>query len=203
VADDAFDQPAGREPAPGELAVVQAFVNTYMKHLDGSGGVEHLQQPRDLERFLDEHDALAPRAGPVRVTRAELEHALAVREALRALAAVNNGKPLPEAARATLEAAADAAGLTLRFGAGTERRTLTAAGPGVPAALGRLLATVATAMADGSWARVKSCAQPNCGWIFFDRSNNRSSRWCTMAICGSRAKMTAHRRRRAGRRAGR
>ena len=195
MADSAFDQPAGREPAPGALAVVQAFVNTYMKHLDGSGGVEHLQHPRDLERFLAEHDALAPCAS---VTRAEFERALEVREALRALAAVNNGKPLPHAARTTLEAAADGAGLTLRLGSGA---ALTAVAPGVPGALGRLLATVSMAMADGSWARMKSCAQPNCGWIFFDRSNNRSSRWCTMAICGSRAKMTAHRRRKAGRRA--
>ena len=103
-----------------------------------------------------------------------------MREALRALAAVNNGKPLP--ARCARDARSgrgrrrpDACGL------GAERPALTAVAPGVAGALGRLLATVATAMADGSWARMKSCAQPNCGWIFFDRSNNRSSRWCTMA----------------------
>jgi predicted RNA-binding Zn ribbon-like protein len=27
-----------------------------------------------------------------------------------------------------------------------------------------------------------------CGWVFLDRSRNRSRRWCTMEACGSFAK---------------
>lgn len=34
--------------------------------------------------------------------------------------------------------------------------------------------------------RVKSC--PRCGWLFLDTSKNRSRRWCSMEICGNRAK---------------
>jgi predicted RNA-binding Zn ribbon-like protein len=34
---------------------------------------------------------------------------------------------------------------------------------------------------------VKEC--PGCGWLFLDRSRNRSRRWCDMQVCGSRAKM--------------
>ena len=190
--DGTFEQPAGREPAPGELAVVQGFVNTYWNRLDGSGGVEHLVGPADLQRFLAEHDALPP---PARVTRAELDSARTVREALRQLAAANHGRAPAAGALATLDAAADAAGVTLRLGAG--RPVITAAQRGVAGALGRLLAIVAAAQLDGSWPRMKTCSHPNCGWIFYDRSNNRSSRWCSMAVCGSRVKMSAHRRRRA------
>lgn len=44
---------------------------------------------------------------------------------------------------------------------------------------------------------VKEC--PGCGWLFLDRSRNRSRRWCDMQVCGSRAKMrryyAAHRAR--------
>ena len=34
--------------------------------------------------------------------------------------------------------------------------------------------------------RVKQC--PGCGWLFLDTSRNRSRRWCTMRVCGNRAK---------------
>ena len=36
--------------------------------------------------------------------------------------------------------------------------------------------------------RVKSCADAECGWLFFDSSRNRSRRWCDMSDCGNRAK---------------
>jgi len=41
--------------------------------------------------------------------------------------------------------------------------------------------------------RMKICA--NCGWLFIDRSKNRSRTWCDMAVCGNRAKATRHRKR--------
>ncbi|WP_077961751.1 CGNR zinc finger domain-containing protein [Ensifer adhaerens] len=34
--------------------------------------------------------------------------------------------------------------------------------------------------------RLKIC--PNCGWLFLDRSRNRSRTWCDMAVCGNRNK---------------
>ncbi|EJT07264.1 CGNR zinc finger domain-containing protein [Rhizobium sp. CCGE 510] len=41
--------------------------------------------------------------------------------------------------------------------------------------------------------RMKICG--NCGWLFVDRSKNRSRAWCDMAICGNRAKANRHYRR--------
>ncbi|MFD1329481.1 CGNR zinc finger domain-containing protein [Mycoplana ramosa] len=38
--------------------------------------------------------------------------------------------------------------------------------------------------------RLKIC--PNCGWLFLDKSRNRSRNWCDMAICGNRAKASRH-----------
>jgi predicted RNA-binding Zn ribbon-like protein len=42
--------------------------------------------------------------------------------------------------------------------------------------------------------RMKICG--NCGWLFLDRSKNRSRSWCDMAVCGNRAKAGRHRQRR-------
>ncbi len=39
-------------------------------------------------------------------------------------------------------------------------------------------------------ARVKVCG--NCGWLFIDRSKNRSRIWCDMAVCGNRRKASRH-----------
>jgi predicted RNA-binding Zn ribbon-like protein len=36
-------------------------------------------------------------------------------------------------------------------------------------------------------ARVRQCPGRNCGWVFLDVSGRRH--WCSMATCGSRAKM--------------
>ena len=41
--------------------------------------------------------------------------------------------------------------------------------------------------------RMKICR--NCGWLFIDRSKNRSRAWCDMAVCGNRAKANRHYRR--------
>ncbi len=42
--------------------------------------------------------------------------------------------------------------------------------------------------------RMKICG--NCGWLFLDRSKNRSRAWCDMAVCGNRVKASRHYRRR-------
>lgn len=41
--------------------------------------------------------------------------------------------------------------------------------------------------------RMKICG--NCGWLFIDRSKNRSRTWCDMAVCGNRAKASRFYRR--------
>ena len=38
--------------------------------------------------------------------------------------------------------------------------------------------------------RIKICG--NCGWLFIDRSRNRSRTWCDMTVCGNRVKASRH-----------
>ncbi|HMB54842.1 MAG TPA: CGNR zinc finger domain-containing protein [Thermoanaerobaculia bacterium] len=45
---------------------------------------------------------------------------------------------------------------------------------------------------DDDLPRLRECDAETCGWLFVDRSRNRSRRWCDMAVCGNRAKARRH-----------
>jgi len=40
--------------------------------------------------------------------------------------------------------------------------------------------------------KVRRCANPECGWLFFDDSRAGKRRWCSMSSCGNRAKARRH-----------
>ena len=44
-------------------------------------------------------------------------------------------------------------------------------------------------------ANVKACRGHSCTLVFADRTRRRARRWCSMAVCGNRAKQAAHRKR--------
>ena len=127
-----------------------------------------------------------------------------VREGLRALIALNNvddGEGTAGAddgvgpgALATLAALAPRLALGLDVAATPPR--LVPVEPGtVAGAMAAVLGDVAEAVAEGSWARMKACREPGCRWAYYDHSRNRSRAWCSMAVCGNRAKARAFRRR--------
>ena len=61
-----------------------------------------------------------------------------------------------------------------------------------------ILASAAELLTSGDVARVRRCADDECGWLFVDMSRNRSRRWCSMEDCGNRAKARRHHRRTRG-----
>jgi predicted RNA-binding Zn ribbon-like protein len=177
-------QPGGRPPAPGGLALVQAFINSHYD-LEREHGADLLATPERARAWLRDHglggedDQIGERA------RRRL---VALREALRELARANgNGE------RARFEAlnhAIRGAPVEVRFGPAGPR--LVAAGTGPSAAIGLLAALAARSMLDGSWSRLKVCPGVDCGWAFYDHSRNQAGRWCSMSVCGGRAKARAH-----------
>ena len=110
-----------------------------------------------------------------------------MREGLRAVLFTHNDGERDDDAIARLERAAGAAALRASFPLEGDPGLVPARG-GVNGALARLLAIVAAASADGSWRRLKACADPTCRWAFYDHSRNRSGRWCSMATCGNQHK---------------
>jgi len=60
-----------------------------------------------------------------------------------------------------------------------------------------LLVPIARAMADlvcnDDFTYVKACEGATCTLYFIDRTRGHARRWCSMAVCGNRAKQAAHR----------
>jgi len=48
---------------------------------------------------------------------------------------------------------------------------------------------------NADFSRVRNCEGPTCTLWFHDVSKNHTRRWCTMSVCGNRAKAAAHRAR--------
>jgi CGNR zinc finger/Putative stress-induced transcription regulator len=180
---DAIEYMLDSEPAPGRLALVQRFANT----VDAEHGREVLHGPEPLRALLVELGLLEPAA---RVSRRDLARALDVREAIRSLALANNGVDVRGDAAAALEAQ-----LVVRFD--PRGGALVPARRNLEGALADLAGIVYTAMADGTWPRLKACRREVCQWLFYDRSRNRSAVWCQMAVCGNRTKTKAYRLKRA------
>jgi predicted RNA-binding Zn ribbon-like protein len=178
-----------QQEAPGELEHVRAFVNT----IDLEEGTEELSGRDELAGWLVHHE-LAP-AGLV-ATSADVEHAVGLREALRAVLVAHNADGFVHGdVAAALDRAAVRSELRLRFDK-TGSGTLEPEAGGVDGALGRLLAIVHRSAADGTWSRLKACRDETCEWAFYDHTKNRSGAWCNMAVCGNRAKARAYRERR-------
>jgi predicted RNA-binding Zn ribbon-like protein len=57
-------------------------------------------------------------------------------------------------------------------------------------------AVLAKFVCEEDFSNVKACEGPACTLLFADHTRGRARRWCSMAICGNRAKQAAHRHRR-------
>jgi predicted RNA-binding Zn ribbon-like protein len=176
-----------RTPAPGRLRLVEEFANTH-NHLRAA---ELLRTPDDLRGWLEK------RGLPCEATPDEhsLTTALAVREALRGFLRRDPG------AAPLLEATWSDARMRLHVEPGSRSLILLPDASGVQAALGELVEIVHEAALDGSLARLRSCANDRCRWVFYDHSRNMSARWCSMEVCGTQLKARSYRKRRAEARA--
>lgn len=191
--------------APGDLAILQGFVNT----LDLEQGTDELATPAALDAWLRAAGLTEPAAGSEGSSGpADLALAVALREALRAVLRSHVTHPSARSAtriRAQPREAEPAATERLaEIAAGQQARISIDAsgavrvqpgGSGCRAALARLLLIAAEAETLGTWQRLKVCSADDCQWAFYDRSPTRSGCWCSMQICGSRAKSRAYRSR--------
>jgi predicted RNA-binding Zn ribbon-like protein len=173
-------EPGGRPKAPGRLALLQRFINTWNHDL-----------PAEWDRIGDGEKAAAwlaekGLAGDP-VSDEEAAQLRELREAVRKLVI---GDPEPLRAlrlRLPLIVAVDSSG----------RTALEPAVGGIEGAAATLLGILHEAQLGDEWSRMKACRQ--CEYAFYDRSKNRSAAWCAMSICGNRTKnRTYYRRRREG-----
>jgi predicted RNA-binding Zn ribbon-like protein len=153
--------------------------------------VERLPQPIDLARWLQ-------RAGlvdsPPEVGEAAHGAWLALREAIhRAARSVSENRTPPPDDRALINQLAT---LPLRVPSlDVHGRLWWSATDPVTAALGTIARDAAMLIGGPDAAAIRTCHEPRCAMLFLDRSRGRRRRWCSMAECGNRAKVAAHRER--------
>jgi predicted RNA-binding Zn ribbon-like protein len=125
-------------------------------------------------------------------TTAEFKAAIALREALHlTFAAIAHSEAPPEGAleRIAVDHAEASAAAELVAGDGAWRLDWPVSEP--RRVRFAAVADAVALLADPErLARVRQCPGRNCGWLFLDVSGRRH--WCSMATCGSRAKMRRH-----------
>jgi predicted RNA-binding Zn ribbon-like protein len=183
----ATDEADRRLAAPGELELVRDFVNTR----DLEKGTDRIDGPRRLSTWLAERGFApdTPKATDDDVTRAR-----SLREALRAMLLANAGFPLEAGAVDAFNAAAGRARLAVRA-EGAGRFSLLPVVEGPDCAISRLVSIVLAAHENGTWPRLKACAE--CRWALYDHTKNRSAAWCDSNKCGARVRSRRYRERRA------
>ncbi len=167
--------------------------------------------PKELLNTYGDLVAWAGQAGVLEPGQATTLRTEAARRRDAAAAALEGARALREATHAVLKAAmagaavpADSLGmLEAAVPPSMARRRLVQTATGFEwewayddAALDGLLAPVvesaATLLTSPDLSRVRECEAETCGWLFLDRSRNRSRRWCDMSVCGNRAKVRRH-----------
>lgn len=118
-----------------------------------------------------------------------------LRKAVRTF--VEEGRPPTRAQRAWLNR---------RLGGAPQRWTLTARASGIEyqlvparpdwsAVMAALILSFSQLIHDADPSRLKTCANPDCSYVFYDVSANRSRRWCFSNVCGNLVHVRAFRAR--------
>jgi predicted RNA-binding Zn ribbon-like protein len=184
------------------IQIALDFVNT-LEH-SGESDTEHLPDPSSLLAWLAANELIAEdervdEARRVAAAPEDGEKALsdarslrrAIRHAVDARVHASDVRPadLAELNRwlriaRTVRLVATPTGLAL-IDARTDRP--------LRRALGLLADAGARAVATGDLDRLRTCANEDCRWAFYDTSRSGRRKWCDMASCGNRAKARRHR----------
>jgi predicted RNA-binding Zn ribbon-like protein len=160
-----------RPLAPEGLLLIQDLVNTR----DIEDGTDTLDTPEGREAF-----GLSERG---------VREAKALREALRAACLAHAGHGVARDLDVLL------ARVPLRVTLTEEGEARLSSPANQDALTTRVALAIARASGDGTWLRLKACEAETCQWAFYDRSPAGRRRWCSMSVCGARAKMRSYRAR--------
>jgi len=174
--------PEHRPGTPGQYYVLESFLWREFTGVD------------DWLEWTEEHGL----ARTATSTREILDQAMALREALRSLEAMNNGDRADDAPVRLLNELIDSFGvhpIVQPFG---EVKLRASAATGRNAPIASILVMALDAMSSGVWTRFKLCQDPDCRASFYDATKNGTKTWCSMDVCGARNKMRRMRERQHG-----
>ena len=185
----------------GNLAL--DFVNTVAFRADPGKKKDHLQRTEDVYRWASQAqlpDRAAISSGPLTETGA-LRRIRAIREQLFAVFhAMASDDPIPADTLAQVGKALHdcCARRCLSIEGAEVRWAWRASARWTDYLLYPVLTTATDLLTSASRGVVRQCEDAGCGWLFLDRSNARTRRWCSMADCGNRNKARKYYRREAG-----
>jgi predicted RNA-binding Zn ribbon-like protein len=164
------------------------FANTVVYRNRPDRREDRLKSQADLNAWLQA--AGLPGGG-----RSSLKDTIALRETIDGL--------FRDTAMARPSAGRNWAHLIDRYGALLDRSAMAPTPDGLALAsattppLAQIAHSAVTLALSPTITRVKVCG--GCGWLFIDRTRNRTKRWCITAMCGSRAKARRYYARKTGR----
>jgi predicted RNA-binding Zn ribbon-like protein len=206
-----------KNPRPPAMFIADSrgldFLNSIATPVDKP--VEYIGSGEDFLQWLQEAElvgaeilaSLRKRAAPGELDDVAAQ-ARGLREWFRGFVEEYRGKPLPAIALKKLEPLNQLLARDEEFGqiVARDRKQGEDARSGLQWEVQRrwrstdvLLIPVAKAIADlvcsEDFSDVKGCEGHGCTLFFLDKTRARARRWCSMAICGNRAKQAAHRKR--------
>lgn len=163
----------GTPPAPGNLVLVEGFLNTYA----GEFGVEEFATSEGTEAWLKSVNLWT---GTKKLSASQAQKIIGFRDALRMwILDRETNHPINELVQAIpFHVAFDSQGeIGFRW-----------KGDAGDQVLGSLIEVILQSQKDGTWGRFKCCELPTCGSAYYDSTRSRTKRWCSMKTCGSRHK---------------
>ncbi len=154
---------------------------------DVANGLEKLASPELLADWLSAQGLIPIDVEP---SPADLKRVVAFREGLRGVLLAGRRGNVQAAER--LNRAARGARLEVNLGPDGAPR-LGARVSDLDDALGRWLSSLVHAHLDGTWRRLKVCANPECRRAFYDDSRSYARRWCCKR-CGDVIRARIYRR---------
>ena len=188
------------EQYPAERELCLSFANTAEWHAS-EHPKEKLETYPDLVKWASISGILSKKEAQELIRKAEkdpsrakavLKHAIELRESLYRI--------FSEVAKGNLPAEMDMAVINRNLSRSMARSRLVHTKDGftwstssrkgeMDAMLDPIVRSAVELLTSDSLERVKECADDRgCGYLFLDKSRNRSRRWCDMTDCGNRAK---------------
>lgn len=170
--------------APGRLAVIQDLVNS-PAHPTFPGHVDDLLADVERANAWAKNAQLAAGAevsGKLCATEADRLALIAFRDWVAGSLVTASGSA---DVRPPVSVEIDPVTWRLRSGA-----------TGIDGVIGEMMITLHLAVQDGTWSRLKRCANGTCPAVFYDRSRGNSGVWHSLSVCGNAVNLRNSRRRR-------
>jgi predicted RNA-binding Zn ribbon-like protein len=186
---------SGQAAVPAAAVVITGLLNS-RRHAYSTDQLDSPEEAAAVVRSLAQDGEAASGADATDGTDSVDDGLIARLRALREdLVAALDAESSSEREQAWARFTADSRDVTVWHDFGTPGQVRRRRSTGSPAEATVVLAAAAL-VSDGTWSRVKLCANDLCGSAFYDITRSRTQRWHSYEVCGNRHNVAAHRARR-------